>query len=93
MLVKQLFERATRVPVTVNFEQEVETSPGEFNTQPLVITGFVTTERDPFGTGDSPTEHRFEPTSITSQGEPVPLTAITDQSDWDWIENQAISQV
>lgn len=93
MRIRQLLERSTRVPVTVEYEQEFETSPGEWDTRVLNVHGSVEVLSDPYGTGDSPTSYEFEPDSITDvTGAVMPLTVISDEKAWSWIEDQAVRQ-
>lgn len=91
MLIKDILaERSNRQLTTVQFDQEIETSPGEWDTRTLTIRGFVDAERDPFGTGDSPTEYSFEPQQVLDpQGNEVDPNSLSD-SEWAYIEDEAI---
>lgn len=85
----------SRTPVDVRTELERPNPQGEngWDSFTVTITGFVTAERDPYGTGDSPTEYMFEPQSavVDQTGQPFDVKTLDDQ-EWDAVQNQAIAQ-
>ncbi len=89
MKLQELYE-APSVSVTVEYEWEDPKSE-EGESHMINVECKVTTSRDPYGTGDSPTEHEVEFKSATFKdtGKPFNVDLIPEK-DWEWIDDKAI---
>lgn len=95
MKLSAIFEKSSYNTVSVAYDLERQLPDGEWEVVPVRVSGVVHTERDPFGTGDSPTEHTFEPRSVevAETGQQIDVDAfykMISQSAAEWIEDQAI---
>lgn len=94
MKIRQLLERDSSEPASVEYEFEFQRPDGEWDSTMIEIRGNVHTQYDPYNTGDSPTQTHFEPIEATdkSTGKPFDLKLIKDQKSWDWISQEAAEQ-
>lgn len=93
-----LVEMESRIPVEVTVEREEKSDAPEAENgwilRAIVIRGHLLVHRDPFGTGDSPTEYEFIPNEAIYQetGQPFDINLL-NKAEWDYVESQAIAQM
>lgn len=97
MKIRAILERAgiDRTPASVEYELEEEQPNGDWIARMVVVSGTVTIERDPYGTGDSPTDSSFDPLVVVDKetGEQLDVKAfyaMITPSAAQWIEDQAV---
>ena len=98
-LFEAIGRRPTAVPVDVHYEF-CEDTTGEDGSlvdseyHDVVIEYTVTTHRDPFATGDSPTEYEADPTGVAyykATNMPFDIKRIPAE-DWESLDQQAIER-
>jgi hypothetical protein len=83
------------VPVSIEHRMQVQNPQLESGWDQLdvVVSGVVSIERDPFGTGDSPTEYYFEPQTVVSEttNQAINPNTISDE-EWNIIDDKACAR-
>lgn len=91
MKIHHILERRDSAePAGVDFEHEVQDANGEWHSVMIRVSGQMRVERDPYGTGDSPSQTTFIPTDayVIDTGEPFDLKTLSPK-ELDWIYNNA----
>lgn len=97
MKIRAILERAgaNRTTSSVEYELEEQQPNGDWIARMVIVSGYVTVEQDPFGTGDSPSETSFDPVSVVDKetGQKMDVKAFyasISRSAAEWIDEQAI---